>query len=204
MGLKSSFRSDLKKEQRLSLLLDGYYAAHLKHYTFERVVDKKSQLQGIDVRFTDRETKKVFNIDEKAQLDYLNEDLPTFAFEISYKKEGRLKEGWLFDTTKETDFYALITGIFTDEPHHHAYCKITFVNREKLIDFLNDRGLTHNLLLNQLTTLNESHGKIAIEQLDEKREGYLFHSKSNKAEQPLNLVLKLDWLIENQIAKRFV
>lgn len=202
--MKSTFKSDLQKEQKLSVLLDGYYAKTINHYTIERVSDIKNQLAGIDLIFTHKTTQTRYYIDEKAQLDYINEDLPTFAFELRYLKSGKPKDGWVYDTSKKTDFYALVTGIYSDEPEHYTSCKITLVNRKKLLSFLNIRNID-SVVLNTLIENEEgTHGKVVLPQLKSKSEGYLYFSSRNKAEKPINLILKLDFLIANGLAKRLI
>ncbi len=141
MTHKSTFSSDLQKEQKLSVLLDSHYNTYLKQYDFERVKDMKQQLVGIDLILTHKSNGEKVLVDEKAQLDYVNENLPTFAFELGYQKKG-----WLFDASKKTDFYALITGIFSDEPDTYTSCKITWVNRKKLVYFLKTRNIVSNTL----------------------------------------------------------
>jgi hypothetical protein len=202
--LTSNFRTDLQKEQHLAILLDSLYKKHLNHYRFQRVSDVKKQLQGIDLTLTRSMDQKEFLIDEKAQLDYVNDDLPTFAFELSYLKKGASKKGWLFDSSKKTEFYALITGIYSDEPNKFTSCKITFVNRKKLISFLKSRTITENSLVIFIENSLPKQGKLKMSELDSKTEGYLYFSRYNKAEKPINLVLKLDFLIENGLAKRLV
>ena len=202
MPLKSNFKSDLEREQELCILLDRYYKQYLKHYTFERVSDMPKQLAGIDLIFIHKTNGKKFYIDEKAQLDYINENLPTFAFELSYEKKGILKEGWLFDTSKKTEFYALITSIYADDPNTFTSCKITLVNRQKLLDLLTERAITLSALKKYILPEQDTHGKIKIDELHHRSEGYLFASTKNKAEKPLNLILKLDFLEESGVAKR--
>lgn len=204
MSLKSTFGSDLQKEQSLFPLLDSCYKKHLKFYGFERIADLGQQLQGIDLILTRKSTGERFFVDEKAQLDYINEDLPTFAFELCYEKNGQLKNGWLFDTDKKTDFYALITGIYSDEFNEFTSCKITFLNRAKLIAFLNTRNVSRKTLRNSIEESRTTKGKMELNELNHSSEGYLYFSSHNKAEKPINLVLKLDFLIEQNIAKRFV
>ncbi len=202
MPLKSNFKSDLEREQKLCVLLDHYYHQYLKQYSFERVSNMKQQMAGIDLIFTHKDHGKKYTIDEKAQLDYINENLPTFAFELSYEKDGILKEGWLFDTSKKTDFYALITSIYADAPNEFTSCKITLVNRQKLIDLLTARSITSSNLKKYIVPDKELHGKIKIDELHHRKEGYLYASTKNKAEKPLNLILKLDFLEETGVAKR--
>lgn len=202
--MKSTFKSDLEKEKKLSLLLDAYYTKHLKHYDFERVHSSAQQFRGMDVLFKQRRTNELFSVDEKAQLDYINESLPTFAFELSYFKNKSIRQGWLFDASKATDFYALITSIYEDEPSVFTSCKITFVNREKLIKFLKEKGITQAIINQNYKYDSLPHGKIIFEELNPKTEGYLYHSKNNKAEKPINLILRLNYLLESGLAKNLL
>lgn len=164
----------------------------------------KRQIQGIDIVFKRRGDGAEFLVDEKAQLDYVNEDLPTFAFELQYEKEGIPKKGWLFDTSKKTDFYSLATGIYSDEPKVYTSCKITFVNRAKLISFLNTRHITAQSLHDLVNVSANQQKKLDISNLDPRYEGYLYFSNFNKAERPINLVLKLDFLATIGVAKRLI
>lgn len=204
MTLKSTFNADLNKEQQLAVLLDAYYTKHLKHYSFERIRDKKKQFQGIDLVLTHKKTGNSYAVDEKAQLDYLNDDLPTFAFELSYKKAGILKKGWFYDPTKKTEFYSLITGIYTDAPNTYTSCKITLVNRAKLIAFLTNKGISEKLLKSTAKTHETKHGKLKLKTLSHSTEGYIYISSNNKAEKPVNLILRLDFLLQNGLAKRLI
>nr|WP_321415411.1 hypothetical protein [uncultured Allomuricauda sp.] len=202
--MKNNFKADLSKEKKLTPLLDSYYQKHLKHYSFERVTHLKKQLQGIDLILKDKASEKQFFVDEKAQLDYVNESLPTFAFELVYHKNGVQKEGWLFDIAKKTHFYALVTSIYSDEGDEFTSCNITWVNREKLILCLHELGLNQNNLKQLYFQHKENHGKLILEQLDSRNQGYLFFSHENKAEQPVNLILRLAFLEQIGVAKRLV
>ncbi len=202
MELQSSFKNDLEKEQKLAVFLDVYYKKHLKHYLFERIHDLKQQMQGIDLIFSHNTNGGRFLIDEKAQLDYINEDLPTFAFELVYQKDGEIKKGWLFDTKKKTEFYALITSIYADEPEKFTSCKVTFVNRKKLVKFLSVRKINQEYLDSQIKKHKNYNGKVVLDKLQPYHEGYLYFSAIKKAEKPINLILKLAFLTENGIAKQ--
>ncbi|MCK0161237.1 hypothetical protein [Allomuricauda sp. F6463D] len=202
--MKSKFKADLSKEKKLTPLLDSYYQKHLKLYSFERVFDLKRQLLGIDLILKDNRSEKQFFVDEKAQLDYINESLPTFAFELYYQKNGVQKQGWLFDSSKKTHFYALVTSIYSDEEDVFTSCNITMVNREKLISCLHSLRLNQEHLKRFISKNKDRHGKLILDELNPKTEGYLFFSRNNKAEQPINLILKLDYLIKIGVAKRLV
>ncbi|WP_405384832.1 hypothetical protein [Maribacter sp. LLG6340-A2] len=200
--MKSTFTSDLNKERKLSILLDAYYKKYLTKYSTKRIVDMKKQLAGIDIVFTHKQSKAVYYIDEKAQLDYINDDLPTFAFELTYFKRDLYKEGWLFDDRKKTDFYALVTAIYEDEPSRYTTCKITMVNRQKLCSFLKEKKITKSTLATYYHNAGTKQGKLRIRELDHRTEGYLYFSTIKKVEKPVNLILRLDYLIENGLAKR--
>ncbi len=202
--MKSSFRSDLEKEKQLAKLLDRYYKKHLKKYCFKRVSNGKEQKKGVDLILTSKADSAVFYVDEKAQLDYVNDSLPTFSFELFYEKNRVQKQGWLFDSKKKTHFYALVTSIYADEENIFTSCNITFVNRKLLVDFLEQKGLSKDKLAEIAASQNSFHGKMELTTLDIRNEGYLFFSRKNKVERPVNLILKLDFLIKLGVAKKLV
>lgn len=201
-----SFKTDLHQEEILSRYLDEVYKE--KNLDVKRILDINQQHQGVDI-CVQHQSKEYF-IDEKAQLHYLNKDLPTFTFELSYLKEGVYKKGWLFDERKKTQFYFLITGIFLKEGKQVLEShkdieklKITSVNRSKLIAYLEGIQLSETTLLaydKKLRTTN-SYGKNEIPELDAKKQGVIFFTE-HLNEQPINLQLRLNYLIESAIAKK--
>ena len=201
--MKSNFKTDLAQEKKLTPLLDSYYRKHLKFYDFERVHSLEQQLSGIDLIFTHNKTGETFFVDEKAQLDYLNKNLPTFTFELFCTKNETLKQGWLFDAKKKTQMYALVTNI-QKENDRFVSCNITFVNRQKLLSFLAEKGLDEDFLKSRVLEHLGFHGKMELPGLDLRNEGYVHFSSKNKAEQPINLVLQLDFLKEIGVAKKFI
>jgi len=48
---------------------------------------------------------------------------------------------------------------------------------------------------------NNINGKIPIPELAEKKEGVFYFSKNNKKEQPINVVLKLSFLLQQGVGK---
>ncbi len=202
--MKSNFETDLVKEKKLASLLDSYYQKYLPFYDFERIQNIKQQLMGIDLILKNKASLQTYFVDEKAQLDYVNDSLPTFSFELFYEKNGVQKQGWLFDSKKKTDFYALVTSIYADEENIFTSCNITFVNRKLLIDFLEQKGLSKDKLAEIAAYQNSFHGKMELRGLDIRNEGYLFFSRKNKVERPVNLILKLDFLIKLGVAKKLV
>lgn len=203
----TKFKSDLAQESILSKYLDGLYKE--KGIDFCRIFDLEKQLKGIDIIIQYKTTE--YFIDEKAQLHYLNSDLPTFTFELSYLKNEDVKEGWLFDKNKLTEYYFLVTAIFLKEDKTEllhsddiAKVKITSVNRDKLIQHLHSVGLSNKKLLLYDSELRseKSFGKNNIKELDPNTEGLIYFTE-HLPEKPINLQLRLQYLIEHSIAKKF-
>ena len=198
----SHYKRDLNKEQKLAVYLDTVYKKlNLK---LTRITDLDQQHKGVDLVYIHNNTE--IYIDEKAQLDYVNRSLPTFTFELSYLKNNTLKKGWLFDTNKQTHFYFLVTSIKAKNPKVYDYydCKITSVDRTKLIQFLERVKLGEQQLNNYEAAIRAGQNKetkIEIKELHSKKEGCLFFSP-HLAEQPINLQLRLQFLIDAKIAKR--
>jgi len=200
----SFFKRDLNKEKILSKYLDGVY--NKIPLVLQRIENLDFQHKGVDLIFNNNGDK--IYIDEKAQLDYLNSDLPTFTFELSYLKKGEIKIGWFLDDSKITDFYFLITSIHVDDKKDISKgitnCKITSIDRLKLSRFLDEIGLTYqklNQYNNGIRTENADTKKIIINELHEKSQGCLVYSQ-HLDEKPINLMLRLDFLLKNGVAKR--
>lgn len=203
----SKFQSDLAQEEILSKYLDKTYKE--KKIEFERIFDLDLQHQGIDLKIF--VNSKQYLIDEKAQLHYINTELPTFTFELSYIKNNILKNGWLFDENKKTQYYFLITGIYLKENKAKLKTsddikklKITSVNRNKLIQHLDSIGL--NIIKLQKYDnhfrMNNSYGKNEITELDKYSEGLIYFSEQ-LVEKPINIQLRLEYLIQSEVAKKF-
>jgi hypothetical protein len=177
---------------------------------FERISNLNQQHQGVDLIFNIN--SKQYLIDEKAQLHYLNQDLPTFTFELSYlNKDGNINQGWFFDANKLTHYYFLITAIFLKEnkdtltnPDDIQNLKITSVNRQKLIAHLESIGLSKSRLITYDLDLraNRTYGKNPIPEFKNPKSGCLYFTE-HLAEKPINLQLNLNYLVEHRIAKLF-
>jgi hypothetical protein len=186
----SLFNSDLAKETILGGFLDKHY--QLAGLKMQRMTDKNLQMKGVDlVLETDNGIN--YKVDEKAQLHYLNTDLPTFALEINYYKHKVLKQGLLFDSNKITEIYAFVFGIYlqhgstslTSEENIKA-CDVVFAKRLTLITELAKLGLDIKTCEAHGETLrNGSQGtKIAH------ASGFNFQVSHHLQEAPVNLVVR--------------
>jgi hypothetical protein len=138
-----TFRTrDSNAEQELGKFLDKYfYPKAGLHHT--RVYDKYQQIAGVDVVLFHNDKTK--NIDEKAAMNYINRDLQTYAFEISFiNRAGVPSAGWLFDQSKKTDYYALVypsattsdVAELTEDKFTSA--EIFLIKRQDIINYLSN------------------------------------------------------------------
>ena len=65
----------------------------------------------------------------------------------------------------------MITAIVADEPDLYTSCKVTLVNRAKLVSFLEARNIAQTILENLFGKNEERHGKVEITQLKSKKKG---------------------------------
>ena len=106
---KSTFKGDLKSERAVNEFLQKYLYSYLVDDgiidSFNSNTTMDQQHKGIDtimyiINDETEEEARCINIDEKAAIHYARnnlgaEPLSTFAFEVSYLKDGELKRGWL-------------------------------------------------------------------------------------------------------------
>lgn len=200
----SLFQQDLNNEQILAKHLDKVYKE--LNISFTRINDINLQHEGVDIIVTKKGSK--LHVDEKAQLHYINKTLPTFTFEISYIKDGNLKTGWFLDKSKKTEYYFLITGIFSISGDNITKgiksCIITVVNRISLIELLEKRGLTQSRMEfyeKKIRTNPNFEFKTSITELNSQTEGCIVYSNQLQ-EKPINLMLKLKFMIQQGVAKQ--
>ena len=196
-GQRQSRRSaDMAAEAELASFLDEYlYAPLLAEGHFEsisRVHDKEHQLKGVDVVVTTGKTTG--NIDEKAQIYYVNKNLPTFAFELQFLKYGEVIEGWFLNDGLSTDYYLLIWPQATTDSIYEL-TKETFtrldalmISKKKLRSRLEELGLSKAVLMQKAAELrrNRVYGKTATGH----KGIYYYLSDSRKyVEAPINIVV---------------
>ena len=119
---KSTFKGDLKSERAVNEFLRKYLYSYLVDdgiiNSFNSNTTLDQQHKGIDtimyiINDETEEEARCINIDEKAAIHYARNNLgdkplSTFAFEVSYLKDGELKRGWLTNEKyKETHAYFL-------------------------------------------------------------------------------------------------
>lgn len=207
--LASRRSDDMSAEAQLARFLDQYLYNEFPNkdafVSIERVRTKELQVSGVDVLFTAKDGR-VFNVDEKAQLYYLNKDLPTFAFEISYLRGERVATGWLCNTALKTDLYMLIWPHATqDTPKGIRWSQFTkaeclLVERKKLLEMLERQGLSLKKISDQANAIRAAGktGRIPIHDIP----GIYYYASdpSRYKEAPINIVITKERL--SSIAQR--
>ena len=136
---KSTFKGDLKSERAVNEFLQKYLYSYLVDDgiidSFNSNTTMDQQHKGIDtimyiINDETEEEARCINIDEKAAIHYARNNLgdkplSTFAFEVSYLKDGELKRGWLTNEKyKETHAYFLCwLWIKSDANKYNLVCE---------------------------------------------------------------------------------
>lgn len=190
--------SDLSAEGQLAEYMDRYlYARFPTASSFshiQRIQDIDKQLSGIDVEFTGTDGA-TYCVDEKAQLYYINKDLPTFAFEVLFSRGADETIGWLCNSTLKTDLYMLIwpfasqdscKGITLDK---FTKTDCLLIDKKRLLKLLADNGLTIDKMLADARKIRRSNriGKIPISGLA----GIYYYASDPKRyrEAPINVIV---------------
>ncbi|OEH86387.1 hypothetical protein BHU72_13270 [Desulfuribacillus stibiiarsenatis] len=191
---------DMNAEQHLANFLDkNFYPWFKDKYNFKSVTRSKEQsmqIKGIDVSIETRNSELV-NIDEKAQLYYINKGLPTFAFELNFiNRRNDLAEGWLLNDELDTDYYLLVwpyathTSLKTLTEEDITKLECILIKKSKIHEYLIAKGWDKNRIYHKADGIRnvDTYGRIAIEGEDN---FYFFYSDPTKyTESPINLVIK--------------
>ena len=182
---------DSDVEKQVGDFLDSYFYPKIVQ-DFNRYTDKPNQLIGKDVSFSFGDLKHLI-VDEKAATHYINKDIPTFAFELSFLLPTKTEVvGWLLDPGKKTEYYFLMwikaKSNWDIKKDDIQEISATLVSRKKILNYLEsityDRGKL--LRANDKIRLNNLDGALGKA---EKSPVY-FYSSMDLSEQPINLIIK--------------
>jgi len=201
----SLFAKDIKAEARFAAFLDKTLYKPLEKIivspagpvSFDRMTDMEMQMHGVDVLMC--EGHHELYIDEKSQLHYINENVPTFAFELSYLKNGIVEPGWLLDSRKLTHAYMLCwpVGVKGDEFDEYRGARTFLVPKNALLTALSRLGYDRNELAtrDEFMRKNNMFGPFRTKNND-----FWFYFTKNCAEQMINLVVRTSFLEKIAIA----
>jgi len=187
---------DMRAEKELSKFLDEHLYYELlkekKFVSFERVTDRAMQRQGIDVigKTSDAEAY----IDEKAQLHYINQKLPTFAFELEFLWQGKAMEGWFLNDSLKTTHYLLLwpnateTDLALITSDDFTTVEGMMISKSKLRNHLDNIGLTDDLL-HKITALLHQQGIGGPRTTAYEGIKFYMSPSTTYSEQPINIVV---------------
>lgn len=132
MAKSSTFTDDLRVEREISNFLDKYFYEIYFNGRYKRINDINLQHQGIDIQIQSKFDNSIINIDEKFASHYVNFDLKTFAFEMTYVMEDMVKEGWTFGEKYTNTEYYNIGYVTANNIKSKEWKKITKRNIEKI------------------------------------------------------------------------
>lgn len=193
MTVKSLFNQDLKQEQILGEYLDRTF--YDKYFTnkYKRNNNINLQYEGVDIVLLDKYNRRLI-IDEKAQITRFNNPTPTFAFELSFEKNGTRQDGWLYKDNK-TEYFMLYYFNKVDvskskilaDGNQIKEMDFLLVSKAKLHNYLISRGLTRETIenyANELLHCDENKRYL----IDGERSMSVYCTRW-LAEKPLNLVI---------------
>lgn len=160
-----------------------------------RITDKKLQVKGVDTIFNLNE--KQYICDEKVAAHYINKNLQTFAFELSFiNRSNDVQDGWLIDKNKLNNSYLLcwLDKAVSDNPvsvDEIQESEIVLVTRESILTYLNSIHWDNNKL--KLKAHSIRYGK------DTKfgnilENGVKFSFSEKLVEKPINIILSREIL----------
>ena len=201
---ESSFANDLRIEHEIAKYLDTNLYHPPLFSEFKRTPEDAAQKSGCDIILSSVEYGlNSAIVDEKATIHYFNQDITTFAFELSSKSknsEDRVP-GWFLDDRKITEAYVLIwpfvkqrgiRGRFDDMTYEDiSGVRYLIVNRGKIRAYLAKRGFTKQVLLDKAAEIAQMgiDGRIEIENENDNYHFYFF-SSLQYAERPVNIVIE--------------
>lgn len=197
---RSKFKSDFGIEGIVAQYLDNVYSQLDVNCSFERVQSVKEQAQGIDLKIISGE--RTFNVDEKAQIHYINQKIPSFAFEISHLSVGRkVKDGWFMNENIYTDVYHLVFNIKSsnentiEKVEDISGLQVLQISKKRLKFILEQRfGITEQLC-REFDEDARRFNKWDKNYIPQVGAAYFYYSRHLR-ERPFNLVIKKHLLEE--------
>ena len=226
MAYNSTFRkTDHFVEKAVGEYLDAHFYCKPPFDSFKRISNDKLQRKGMDVLVSSAPLQITDGVvDEKCTAHYVNQNIPTFAFEISSYQENVWREGWLFNEDSLSEYYLLLwptANLKEEEKGKKAprfdsdeITSLTFylVPRIAIIKYLEDheidkvRAFQAEAYFRDMNIVNGSDENKKLKEKTKKRVRFYFvltDSKQNNGldERPFNVLLYRDVLEKLAIYK---
>ena len=199
-----NYSIDKRAERELGFFLDKYFYQRLKekygYDDFKRVRKKEEQIQGVDVVGFIKGRECV--IDEKASLRYMDKDLKTFSFELSFMRNGEEFVGWFLDNRMKTQYYVLMypksrKDIRDITSEDFDSVEILVVPVHRIWEYLNGKGLTKESLKKRAEEIR-GKGRTGRMPTGKNIDGVYISAtgKERLEEAPINLIIRKGILAE--------
>ena len=192
---------------------EGAVAQFLDQFFYQKYVrnqirysDLETQLKGVDVTF-DFEEQIQLLVDEKAAAHFVNKNIPTFAFEHDFIGiDGKLKEGWLFDEKKETQYY-LLCWIQAAKAKNYScedisQLEVLLIDRLKIVGLLKKFKLDKNRAeeISRELRMKNQFGPA----YKNSNTPFYFYFTEHLTERPINIVIRKNVLIRLGALHKFI
>lgn len=190
--------SDTRGEKALGIFLDKYFYPFLQKKIeltdYKRIFSAEQQKSGIDVELINASGNSK-NLDEKAQLHYINSPKETFAFEISYysTEKNDYLDGWFVNDSNKTDFYLLIwierartAELNRIVAEDFEQLSVLLVSKRKIKSFIEKLGFSSLRLKAEAAELRENQDN-NIKNCSE--DIFIYKSVIEYDEKPINLIV---------------
>ncbi len=194
--VSSNFHEDKRKEELFGTWLDNHFYIRMvgKYKSITRNSDATLQKRGVDV-IIEKNDGNIIYIDEKATLQYINKNIPTFAFEIRNNTSGA--QGWLYNPNYITDYYLLAWPNATDEriPNAESFTntEVMSIKRSSVVQLLLDNGLTEQKILD---LVQQYQNRLSETNKFEIAPGITLNFNQSLAERPITIVVKKNILLQ--------
>ena len=186
-------KEDEKCSDMVSLFLDEHFYSGCQ--SFERIFDKKEQIQGIDVVFELNGEKYI--CDEKAAIRYVNKNLKTFSLELSFiDRSGSVHDGWLIDKKKINNSFLFVwidkaKRDILESKGDILELEYALVKKEDIIKHLEDLGWSINKLIKKSKIIREDEAEYCGDLYED---GCKFVCSRFLYEKPVNVLIRRETL----------
>ncbi len=215
-------------EQEVARFLDSALYKSLEgDWSFKRTREREEQLQGIDCCWSNGDIN--YNVDEKAAIHYINQDLKTFVMECSFLRVDKTTKekiptlGWFLNEELKTDAYLLcyihaderLYPVVQDKKYMREYFKTLeaedieavyciFVRKSDIMAYLESQGYSREALIERVKEYREVCETDAGEDVALQGRDFYLKFTRDLPEQPINLVFKRKKMEELAISRYMV
>lgn len=176
-------------------LIDNFYSKYANDYQI--ITDKNKQVKGVDSIFKYNDYNYI--CDEKSAIRYINKNLQTFCFELSFiDKSNAIHDGWLFDTNKINNSFLII---WLDKCKNNCLktkddineIQIALIKKYNIIIYLNTLNWTIDKIKNKDNKIRTNKSEFLGNIFDNKIK---FSFSKQLVEKPINILIPRTKLLE--------